>query len=147
MGRSGLGIRFARRTLFMYAAVGLIATSVHFSVLLVLVELLTVEEVLASAAAFAVAALTSYQLNRIWSFRSRRRHRTALPRYIVVALSGLLLNVVIMRIGLYVLNVWYVAAQTAVFIVVPLTTFVLNSVWTFGHGRQVSEHGHNPEKL
>jgi putative flippase GtrA len=75
------------RRLLTFATVGLTATATYFILALVLARLgLTV--VLASIAAYTVAAAVSYCGHRWLTFRSDRPHAEALPRFAGVTLSG-----------------------------------------------------------
>lgn len=118
--------RFAR-----YAVVGVATTGVHFATLAVAVELLRIDPVPASAIAFTCAVAFSYVGNRNWAFSSTRRHREALPRFVVVALTGLMWNVVLMFVGTRMLDLWYMIPQVALLVIVPISNYVLNRFWTF----------------
>jgi putative flippase GtrA len=114
-----------------FGTIGVGATTVHFTVLLILVEALDVGAIAASSAAFCVAAGFSYLLNRTWTFGSSRAHRAAVPRFFMVAVFGLLLNATVMYVGVHVLQAWYIAAQLVSAVVVPVSNFTLNKLWTF----------------
>ena len=58
-----------------------------------------------------------------------------LPRFAVVAVAGLLLNVSITYAVVDVGGYWYGYALLAVVTVVPLLTFLLSRFWVFGEDR------------
>ncbi len=117
--------------LVRYFIVGVIGTGIHFGVLIMLVELFGVEAVTASTIGFIVTLIVSYVLNHRWTFRSDRRHLSAMPRYTLVSVSGLLLNSAIMYVTVHVLEWWYILGQCMVVVVVPLTNFLFNYHWSF----------------
>ena len=114
-----------------YIVVGVIGTAIHFGVLIALVELWGVEAVTASTIGFIVTLVVSYLLNHRWTFRSDRGHLSAMPRYTVVSVCGLLLNSAIMYVTVHVLGLWYILGQCLVVVVVPLTNFLFNYHWSF----------------
>ena len=117
--------------LFRYVVVGVIGTAIHFGILIALVELLGVEPVTASTIGFIVTLVVSYVLNHRWTFQTDRGHLSAMPRYILVSISGLLLNSGIMFVTVHILGLWYVLGQSLVVVVVPLTNFLFNYHWSF----------------
>ncbi len=117
--------------LIRYIVVGVIGTAIHFGVLIALVERLGVEPVTASTIGFIITLVVSYMLNHRWTFRTDRGHLSAMPRYILVSVSGLLLNSGIMFVTVHILGLWYILGQSLVVVVVPLTNFLFNYHWSF----------------
>lgn len=124
-----------------YGLVGILGTFSHLGVLTALVERGQLDPVLASTLGFIVALLVSYGLNHRWTFRSSHGHRTALPRYIAVSLTGLGLNTGLMYVTVHILGWWYLAGQMTVIAIVPITNFILNFYWAFGRPNQDAEQG------
>jgi putative flippase GtrA len=118
-------------SLLRFLTVGALATGMHVAAFAVLVELVAMPPVKASAAAFALATLLAYLLNRVWSFASTGRHLIQLPRYLGVALSGLALNVAIMHVAVNGLHLDYWIGLSAVIVALPAFTFTLHRYWTF----------------
>lgn len=77
-----------------FALIGALATLVHFSVLLVLIEA-GLPPLLATATGTLLGALASYLLQRQFTFRSCRPHGDCLPEYLLANLVFLLGNVVL----------------------------------------------------
>ena len=120
------------RQFLRFSGVGVIAAISHFAVLIALVESAGAAPVPAALAAFIAGAVTSYILNRRFTFATDRSHQHAVPRFAIVAgggflLTGLAMHVLIVRFGVH-----YVAAQIVTTLVVLLWTFTLNRNWTFG---------------
>lgn len=97
---------------------------------------------------FIVALVVTFLLQKYWTFRDAARTRMPLQlaSYSAVALSGLLLNALLLALAKRVLeqasvdffNGWYLVAQAAIVVFVSLYNFVLNYQVTF---RQVRRAG------
>lgn len=114
-----------------YAGVGAVGTAAHYVVLVALVEGAGATPVPAAIAGSIVGALVNYVLNRKYTFASRRAHRTALPRFLAIAGSGVLLNAAVVAGLLAVTSVHYLTAQVIATGVVLVAGFVANRRWTF----------------
>lgn len=113
-----------------YAVSGGASTVTHGGALVLLVEGAEVPPVLASILGFVLSAVVSYSLQRWWVFSSKTKHSTAIPRFLVVAAVGLLINAATMVIG-ESLGVYYLWAQGVAFVLVPISNYILNGLWTF----------------
>lgn len=116
--------------LVRYGAVGLLGTALYFLTVLFLVEKIGVDPVVAASVATVLVVVVNYVLNRTWVFESNRGHRTAFPRFLLIALVSLLLNAGVMYVSVHVLSWWYVAGLVIATLVVPPTNFALNH-WCF----------------
>ena len=114
-----------------YALTGGLATATHVLVFVLFVELLAVRPVLAAIPAFGCALFVSYGMNYHWTFSAAGLHRVLLPRYVLVALLGLALNLGITYAVVDVGHYWYGYALLLVVLVVPLVTFLLSKFWVF----------------
>ena len=118
-----------------FASVGVVATGVHALVYGVVGRLL--EPMLANLIAFLVAFLFSYIGHFLWTFRAQTQGQKVHKafayqlRFLVVALSGLLLN----SLGVWIVTEWlltdYLFALAPMIFVVPLATFFLAKKWAF----------------
>jgi putative flippase GtrA len=118
-------------TLIRFAVSGGLATVTHVAVFVVLVEGLGLRPVLAATPAFVFALLVSYGANYHWTFAASGPHRLMLPRFVMVALIGLSLNLLITYSVVDVAGYWYGYALLLVVLIVPLLTFTLSRVWVF----------------
>jgi putative flippase GtrA len=118
--------------LFSYGLVGVIGTLIHFSVLILLVELFQLDPVLSSSIGFIVTVIVSFYLNRRFTFRSKLSKTTVtFIKYTLVSCSGFILNSVIMYISVHILLFHYSIGQAIVVVVLPISNFLLNNYWTF----------------
>lgn len=120
------------RQFLRFSGVGVIAAVSHFTVLIALVEFTGTAPVPAALAAFIAGAVTSYSLNRRFTFATDRSHHHAIPRFAIVAGGGFLLTGLVMHLLAGRLGMHYVAAQIVTTLVVLAWTFTLNRNWTFG---------------
>lgn len=114
-----------------YAIVGVVATVVYLGLVIGLVEVAGVDPIVASGGSFVVILIGSYFANHYWTFGSPRQHVHSLPRYVIVSMLGLGLNVVIMYVVVDVFGWWYLVGQLVVILVIPGSNFLLNLRWSF----------------
>lgn len=120
-----------------FVLVGLLATIVHVAIVFLLVEGTGAEPVLASLPAFLAALSVSYLLNRRWTFESAVPNFRSFPKYLLVAVGGLLLNAAIMYVTVHVAHGPYLLGLAVVVSVVPVLSFMFQRDWSFGGlGRQ-----------
>lgn len=120
------GPRLAR-----YAVAGGLSAFTHLGTLTFLVEAGAVRPVVASSVGFVLSILVSYTLQRGWVFASSTRHRTAVPRFLTATLVALALNTAVLTLGTEVLSLNYVVVQVVALILIPLSNYLINSLWTF----------------
>ncbi|WUR12927.1 GtrA family protein [[Empedobacter] haloabium] len=117
------------RSLSAFLAVGALCTLVQYGAMGLLV-LAGMPAVAASATGFAGSAGLNYALNRRATFGSDRPHRTAMPRFVAVALMGLLLNTLLLTLltgaGLAV-----IPAQLLTTTGVIAWNYCIHGAWTF----------------
>ena len=117
---------------FWFIVAGGMATAVHYAVLVALVELLDFAAAPSAAVGTLCGAVVSYLLNRRMAFAgSSAGHTRALPRFIVIALLGALLNGLLVWLGVHVFGWHYLLAQLLATLLVMGLTFQLHRVWTF----------------
>lgn len=114
-----------------YTLIGGFATGGHYVVLLLLVEGFHVAPWLAAATGATCGALIAYAGNRQFTFPGGPGHRTALPRFLLIAALGAALNGGMVWAGTVALGWHYLAAQIAATLAVLLVTYGFNRSWTF----------------
>ena len=119
------------RSLIRFGIAGICATLTHIAVFVVLVELLALKPLWASVPAFLAALAVSYGMNYAWTFQATGPHQAMFPRFVLVALTGLGLNLVIVWLVVDLGGYWYGYALAAVIAFVPLITFLLSKWWVF----------------
>ena len=118
-----------------FASVGVVATGVHALVYGVVGRFL--EPMLANLIAFLIAFVFSYSGHFLWTFRAQTEGQKVHKafafqlRFLIVALSGLLLNSLAVWVVTEWLQIDYLYAVVPMVFVVPLVTFALAKLWAF----------------
>jgi putative flippase GtrA len=118
------------RSLISFALVGGFATGVQYALMALLIWLVACPLVLASGIGFAVSAIANYLLNARLTFRSKESHAKTLPRFVVTALLGLLINSLLLAF-LASLGIHPALAQLLTTVGVLLWNYTINALWTF----------------
>lgn len=118
------------RSLGSFLLVGGFATGLQYAVMAVLMALAGVSALAASNTGFALSAVANYLLNARLTFRSKRSHASALPRFAVTATLGLGINSLLLSLlisaGLHPLP-----AQILTTAGVLIWNYTVNALWTF----------------
>ncbi|WGL16639.1 GtrA family protein [Microbulbifer bruguierae] len=112
-----------------FAAVGGVATALHYLLLVALVELFGVDEILSSAIAFSISSVANYFLNFYLTFAADLPHRQALPKFVLVAGLGLVVNTLCFTLLLPFLP--YLLAQAGATLVTLASNFLLQQFWIY----------------
>ena len=111
--------------------VGGAATLAQYALLVLLVRMNMLAPVAASSVGFGVSSVLNYLMNRRFTFDSVRQHRTAVPRFAVVAISGLALNAASMWQLVTVFGQHYLVSQVIATLFTLAWNFVFHRIWTF----------------
>ncbi|HEY8031366.1 MAG TPA: GtrA family protein [Methylocella sp.] len=114
-----------------FAVVGFIATSVHYVLLIGLVEVAGMSAVAAALIGYGAGGTVSYGLNRRHVFRTHLRHEAAVSRFVAVAAVGFGLTYIFMSLFIHAAGVPYLFAQIATTGIVMLWSFTAHRLWTF----------------
>jgi putative flippase GtrA len=115
-----------------FALVGVVATALHYAVLIALVELAQWRAVPATLVGYVAGGVVSYILNRRLTFASDRPHEEATWRFALVAFIGFCLTYGFMHVFVERLGAPYLPAQMVTTGLVVFWSFVANRLWTFG---------------
>jgi putative flippase GtrA len=86
------------RQFLIFGCVGLLNTAVHFAVFEVLLRLVGLPLLLASAIGYSAGVANSYVLNRMWTFAVKTRASTVeFGKFVAVNVAALLLNLVVLE--------------------------------------------------
>lgn len=85
----------------------------------------------ANTAAFCLALITGFTINRYWTFQAAQEHgRPQLVRYVIVALLGLILNTTVLA-TLVAVAVPEIIAKVAATAASAVLNFILSRTWVF----------------
>lgn len=116
------------RTFF---GVGLLAASVHYGLLLGLVEGYRMDPVPATLTGYVAGGVVSYLLNRRLTYRSDRPHGEATWRFVVVAAIGFGLTWLFVALFVRAFGAPYLPAQVVTTGIVLFWNFSAHKLWTF----------------
>ena len=120
------------RQFSLFTLVGALGTLAHYLLLVILVELVGINAVIASTAGALLGAIINYVLNYRFTFNSRTSHRIALPKFLAVATGGFLINALLMWVAVDLTKLHYILGQVITTSLVLLWNFIVNRYWTFG---------------
>ena len=114
-----------------YALVGLLATAIHYLVLVMLVEVAKIDGCVAAGIGALCGALAAYAGNRRYTFARDTPHRRALPRFLAVAAVGVATSAAFVAMGTLWLHLPYLVPQAAATLLVLVGGYSLNRRWSF----------------
>ncbi len=114
----------------IYAAVGGVATAVHYALLALLVERWGWPAWQAAGLAAMVGAQVAYAGNRAFTFAHRGAVLRSWPRFQLTALAGAAFGMVLVAAS-QVLGAHYFVGQVLATVLSMLLTYVINRRWTF----------------
>ena len=117
-----------------FVGVGLIASVVHYALLIALVEAGGIAPVPSALCGFTAGGIVSYGLNRRHTFESARPHEQAVWRFALVASVAFVLTYLFMRLFHEIGHMPYLLAQVVTTLIVMVWTFAANRLWTFPEG-------------
>ena len=119
------------RNFSMFLFVGGLSTGVQYLVLVLLVHYIAANPTLSSSLGYIFGGVVNYLLNRRLTFKSDSPHRRAAPRFIIVAITGLILNGTIMWFGTVVADKNYLFVQIIATAIVLLFNYTAHRTWSF----------------
>lgn len=120
-----------RHQLIRYLLVGGLGTVAHLMVLVISVELAGLSATWGAVLGYLCALLISFIFNHKWTFSSKKSYLSSFPKYVLVSVSGLVLNAMMVSGLVNHFGWWYLSAQLIVIWVVPITNYLLNKYWSF----------------
>ena len=113
-----------------FVIVGGAGTAVHYLALVALVGAALAPPGIAAAIGAALGAVVNYGLNHRFTFAGAGPHRTALPRFLALAVSGMFLNGVIVGM-LSSAALHFLAAQVVATCSILFLNFFVSKKWIF----------------
>lgn len=117
--------------LLRYLAVGVLNTFLGFALVLLLQEAIGLSPFSANVAGYAAGLVCSYFLNHHFTFKSRRRHRDALPSFAAAAAVSYGVNFGVLAASLKLLHLQPVLAQTLAAVSFTTCFYVLSRLFVF----------------
>lgn len=115
-----------------FMGVGLLNTSVDGGILWFLVDICNIDEITARIVSSSIALISSYILNRIWTFRSHSRDVAGqFTRFVLINGSGLVWNNLLYGFMVKEMHIYYLLAMIIATGIVFFWNFGLSKVWAF----------------
>ncbi|MBN9006607.1 MAG: GtrA family protein [Rhizobiales bacterium] len=115
-----------------FAAVGFLATAVHYSILIFLIEWIRVPLLLSTSVGFVVGAVVSFTLNRMITFRYQPHFGRGVTKFVLVGFVGLGINALIVA-SLTQTRLPYIIAQCIATGLVLVWNFTAARTLVFRH--------------
>lgn len=114
-----------------FLTIGTLAAAVHFSVVVLLVQIVDYVPLIANVGGFMVSVQFSYWGHRLWTFSDTVvSHREAYPRLIMIQIINFGLNESLFFLFLS-LHLPYQLALLIVLAILPAFTFITSKFWVF----------------
>lgn len=114
-----------------FGIVGLTAAVIHYSIVVELVQKMSLPPLIANVFAFLIAFQMSYWGHRLWTFNdSVSLHRDAFPKLLLVQSVNFTINESLF----YLFMVWglpYNIALLIILSILPILTFASSKLWVF----------------
>lgn len=118
-----------------FCIVGTINASVDFFVYLSLTRLFEFWQArltLATIAAFIVANLNSYVMNKNWTFKNRdKEHLQQYSKFLLIGSIGLLINAILFSLFTHYCQIYDIYSKVIVAIIILFWNYFTNKYWTF----------------
>ena len=119
------------RQVASFVVIGCLATATHYTVLIPLVQLAHKPPVPATLLGYCLGGVVSYRLNRQHTFKSEKRHREAIWRFVAVAGLGFLATALLMTLAIDWCHLPYLPAQVVVTGLITVCNYAASRWWTF----------------
>jgi putative flippase GtrA len=117
--------------LVRFAAVGATSTSIYFGLLWLFTVETTLPLSVRATLAYGLGIAFNYAVQKSFTFRSRRQHQHAGPRYLLVHLGGMAINSTVLWFGV-VREGWpYLPVQFAAIALTTIWSYAGQKFWAF----------------
>ena len=124
----------APKQLVKYIVIGLLVFITDFLSLILLVELLNLQILLAASISYIAGVAIHFNLNRQWNFKNfDRKYHHQLKTYLVATIIFYFINITTIKILLLV-NVHYTLSKIVATVLLAMFTFLFNKHITFNKG-------------
>lgn len=120
--------------LLRFGIVGLSAATVHFTLVVLLVETGNLQPLVANIIAFGFAFQVSYWGHRSFTFHgTQQRHVIALPRLLLASILAFIANESLFFLLMKQCGLPYPLALILVLSILPLLMFIISKWWVFSY--------------
>lgn len=126
---------------FRFLTVGVFNTLLGYCIIFACMYLAKMSPEASNITGYAVGLVTSYLLNRTYTFRSQQKHRSELIRFLIVFAVAYGLNFAMLVILIHKMSVHEGLSQVLAGVVYVATSFILNKYYVFkiSHGTETTD--------
>ena len=117
--------------LFRFGITGVIAASVNFFVVVLIVEYIHLKPLVANIFAYLLAFNVSYFGHRFWTFGHKAHGTSSLPKFFTVSIISFFLNEGLFALLLAKTHLHYTWALIITILIVAILSFLLSKLWAF----------------
>lgn len=118
-------------TIIRFGLVGIAATAVHLSIVLVLLTYTVVPPLIANTCAFLFAFIISFFGHYIWTFSNPGNPKQVIKRFFLISLSGFLINSALLATLLQLDIISTRLSSVISVVIIPIFTFAASKLWGF----------------
>lgn len=116
-----------------FAISGAIATGLTIGLLYVFTKYFHIWYLASSIAAFAIATITSFFLQKYWAFKDRRlgvMHKQA-AEYLALQIWDLIFNTIMLFVAVSYIHLWYLLAQLCSSFIIAVQNYLVYRAFIF----------------
>jgi len=114
-----------------FVFVGGSTCALYFLLIFLFVEILGIAAIVSSSIAYVLIVALNYLLHYTWTFKSDEQHKLAIVRYLLMCLTGFLINGFILWVGLNANESNLFPVQVVAMLGVLLWNFIASTFWVF----------------
>lgn len=123
--------RFGLFRIMRYGLVGVCAASTHFAMAYFARHYMNIDPTLSNFAGFLMGAVISYLGSYYFTFKSTEGHRHSLPRFGLVWLIGIAINVGLFKLLLTSFNIPFEINVFIAIVITPIAQYLMLRFWAF----------------
>jgi dolichol-phosphate mannosyltransferase len=122
---------------FKYIVTGVTGILVNLIALYVLTEFLGLWYIFSAITSFVLSFITAFILQKYWTFSGATHNTTyyQAKNYFLVAIGGMVTNIVLLYIAVDILGLWYFLSQIVILGFIAFVSFLINKNITFGKSK------------
>ncbi|MEY2936587.1 MAG: hypothetical protein RL033_7336 [Pseudomonadota bacterium] len=128
-------LRAALPELVRFAAVGVASAAIYFGLLWFFGWITPFPLAVLATLSYGTGIIFNYLVQRSFTFRSRRQHHHAGPRYLLVQVGGMLINSAVLHLGVDLRRWPFLPVQLGAIALTAMWSYVGQKFWAFDGSR------------
>jgi putative flippase GtrA len=113
-----------------FVGIGGLATAFQYGLMILFIEIFSINAILASAVSYAISALFNYTANYYLTFKSDAKHLQTLPKFMIATVLVLMLNTLLFSL-FFKLGLHYLLAQVFATTATLFVNFIVHKFWIY----------------